>query len=51
MKWFSTAFWPLRLERIILEHAHRPKEYHLHFIIFLLAVIVICLLMLLVGVR
>jgi prolipoprotein diacylglyceryltransferase len=44
-------FWPFAWDRIVVEHARRPKEYHLHFIIFLLAVIIFCLLMLLVGVR
>ena len=50
MKWFTTWPWPLKWDRIILEHARRPREYHVHMIIFLLVVIVICLAMLLVGI-
>ena len=40
----------LNFNCIIVDHARRPKEYHTHFIIFLLCVIVFCLAMLIVGV-
>jgi hypothetical protein len=37
--------WPLLLDRIIVDHARRPAQYPMHFIIFLLAVIVFCMAM------
>jgi len=33
----------IRLEDIIIEHVRQPKAYHTWFIVFLLAVIVVCL--------
>jgi hypothetical protein len=34
-----------RLESIIIDHARQPKQYHTHFIIFLLGIILFCLVM------
>jgi hypothetical protein len=45
--WKSYSYrHPLRFDRIIVDHAVRQPDRHVHFIIFLLTVIGFCLLML-----
>lgn len=41
----------LRLDRIIVDHARKPKEYHTWFIVFLLSVIASCMLTIWVAVK
>jgi len=39
----------LMFNRIIVDHARRPRQYHTHFIVFLLGVIVFCLTVIWIG--